>query len=360
MRHKSEQASEIQIQAASWHTKIDDGKLSAEDQASFDLWINEKAEHKTAFDEINVISDNLQFLSGNILHGKDTELGAAIREAADLGASYRADKKKFITARYIAAIAASLLVVIGSFWLWQPPVPSGGSYQTAIGEQRTVMLQDGSMVTLNTNSEITVAMTEGVRRLHLIRGEVYFDVAKDKNRPFEVAVENAYVVAVGTAFNIKRQGDKTSVLVTEGVVEVKSNFVPQQIKRPTTTPPERKETLVVGEQIIFGEGKFERLQLENNMIDLRISWRKGKIFFDEVSLSEVVEEIQPYMTEKIVIADEDVGRLIAGGMFNVGKMNSFFNALETALPVEIVREKGVIIIMRRLSGNVKVKQNTEL
>jgi len=101
-------------------------------------------------------------------------------------------------------------------------------------------------------------------------------------------------------------------------------------------------------------------QIEDNVIDLRILWCKGKIFFDAVSLSEVVEEIQPYMTEKIVIADAEVGRLIAGGMFNVGKINSFFNALETALPVEIVREKGVIIIMRRLSGNVRVKQKAQL
>lgn len=351
MKKIHKQMNDIHDQAAYWFTRFESGQITAGQRLAFERWVNERPQHLRAFEEIETLSGAMQALSEDLRRrkpGHETALRSDVMENAALLDAHRARKNRFSLFRQAASIAATFLVVIAGVWLWQSASLNGDPdlYRTAIGEQKTVMLSDGSMVTLNTNSEISVAMTDNIRRLHLKRGEVYFEIAKDKNRPFEVAVQNAFVKAVGTAFNIKQNGDQITVLVTEGVVEVKSNFAPL-LTPSSASSPKKKETLVVGDQIIFGAKEMERISLEDDLVSRKTLWRKGRIILDEKSLAEIVREIQPYIAEKIVIADEEVAAFTAGGVFKMGEINSFFGALEAALPVTIVREKGVIILMRR-------------
>ncbi|PCI47747.1 MAG: hypothetical protein COB49_06875 [Alphaproteobacteria bacterium] len=350
MKKMHKKINDIHDQAAYWFTRFESGLITAGQRLDFEAWVNENPQHLRAFEEIETLSGAMQALSEDLKRrspDKETSLRGDVLKNAALLDAHRARKKRFILFRRAASIAASILVVFAGVWLWQSSSLNGADlYRTAVGEQKTVMLSDGSVMTLNTNSEISVAMTDNVRRLHLKKGEVYFEVAKDKNRPFEVAVQNAFVKAVGTAFNIKQQNDQISVLVTEGTVEVKSNFVPR-LASFSANSSEKKETLIVGDQIIFGQKKMERVNLESHLVSRKTLWRKGRIFLDQKSLAEIVREIQPYIADKIIIADEEVAALIAGGVFKMGEINSFFGALEAALPVTIVREKGVIILMRR-------------
>jgi len=341
-------------QAAFWVMRLESGRITADEKAAFEEWLNDKAEHLRAFEEMTVVSANMQALGQEVRHRdtrQDTALGRAVRETAARVHKHRKEKKRRFRRRQFGAIAAGIFVLAGGIWLWQASFSSREaiSYQTAIGAQKTVMLSDGSVVTLNTNSEILVAMTDNVRRLHLKRGEGYFEVAKDKSRPFEVVVKNAFVKAVGTAFNISRRDDQVSVIVTEGKVEVEANFTPLSNAAPPNSPAEKKETLVAGEQIIFGREKLKRLRLEENTISQKILWREGKIILDKISLAEIVREIQPYITEEIIIVDDEIASLRAGGVFRMGEMNSFFNALEIALPVRVIRKKDVIILTHRRS-----------
>ncbi len=356
---------DIYGQAAYWFTLFESGRTTVEQKMTFEIWVNEKAEHEKAFEEIKSLSGNMRALSVDIHNrekNQDTELSRTVRQAATRVKLLRKRKKSLSLGRRVASIAAAIIVSLGGLWLWQWPALNEGvtSYQTAIGEQKTVMLSDGSLVTLNTDSELSVAMTDNLRRLHLIRGEVYFEVAKDKNRPFEVAVQKAFVKAVGTAFNIHHRDAEVSILVTEGKVEVKSKFAPLSPAQEIKQLSEKKEFLVTGDQIIFGREKLKRIQLEEKMINRRTLWREGKIILDNKSLAEIVREIQPYTTEKIVIADEEVAILIAGGVFKMGEINSFFNALESALPVKIVRQKGIIILTRRQDKGQHTKQRREI
>ncbi len=348
--------SDIYKKAAFWHTAFEAGEFSPQEQKAFDLWLAQKTDHNIAFDEMNIMSRNLSFyapaykqglMSGT---GGDPELTAMIQNAIDIREAYQ--EKEAIgnrVFRYAASIAAVLLLMLGSFGLWQYVIQPKAvtTYQTATGEQRREMLSDGSVIMLNTNSEIAVAMTDEVRRIQLKKGEVYFDVAKDQKRPFEVTVGDTYVRAVGTAFNIWQREAEISVLVTEGKVEVKSESVPAEQNSANSVSLPGKTQLEVGDQIILGDSKFERLHLDDQLLQREVLWQKGQIIFDQKTLREIVRGVQPYIKDKIVIADEEVEKLVAGGMFNVGKINSFFSVLEAALPVSITYEDDVIIIMRR-------------
>ncbi len=348
---------DLHDKAAFWFTRFESGQITNEQRKAFEIWINENPAHLAAFEEIEALSANMKAISKNHRQhnpDKTTEFGAAVIETAALVRAHRIHKEGYTIRRKLAAVAATILILMSGVWFWQSPASKYGvtSYQTAIGEQKMIMLSDGSVMTLNTNSEISVAMTDNIRRLHLMRGEVFFKVAKDKSRPFEVAVQNAFVRAVGTAFNIRQRGAQVSVLVAEGTVEVKSSFTPLAIAQDKESLSEKKELLMAGDQITFGREKLQRVQLESELVSRTLLWREGRLILDEKSLAEIIREIQPYIVEKIIIADDGVAQLVAGGVFRLGEVNSFFDALEVALPVKIVREKDVIILARRQQKNL--------
>ena len=126
--------------------------------------------------------------------------------------------------RWLGWATAALLVVSLSvvFTVFQQPQQSQDArvlrYITQVGEQKTVELADGSKVTMNTGSRLLVDMSDALRRVILERGEAYFDVATDPQRPFKVDVGGRAVTVLGTEFNIQRSADSFTLAVIEGVV----------------------------------------------------------------------------------------------------------------------------------------------
>src|SRR3981189_822736 len=95
---------------------------------------------------------------------------------------------------------------------WTAWSQQGTSYRTAIGGIAAISMKDGSTVTLNTNSDIRVALSETERRVDLEKGEAFFEVAKDPNRPFVVRVGDQRVIAVGTKFSVRREPNHVRVI----------------------------------------------------------------------------------------------------------------------------------------------------
>src|SRR3984893_17167442 len=118
----------------------------------------------------------------------------------------------------LSAAAALLLAVGGSLYLAFDP--NGESYATPAGGLASVPMPDGSHVTLNTDSQIRIALTDTERRVELGHGEAFFEVSKDPKRPFVVRAGDKRVIAVGTKFSVRREGDDIEIVVTEGKVRV--------------------------------------------------------------------------------------------------------------------------------------------
>ena len=124
-----------------------------------------------------------------------------------------------------------------------PPIDaSNGLYITAIGEVQEQRLVDGSVLQLNTDSQVQVSYSDGMRKIRLLKGEAHFEVASNKQWPFQVYAGNGMVKAVGTAFSVRLNPEQVNVVVSEGVVDIASvmpanHTVPNQ---PATAPAERK------------------------------------------------------------------------------------------------------------------------
>jgi len=214
----------------------------------------------------------------------------------------------------IAASAAGLFVVLDG----------RTRYDTTIGEIRRLPLKDGSAVAINTATTLDVAITDTARRVTVERGEAWFQVAKDRTRPFVVEAGNVRVQAVGTAFSVRRRAEGVDIIVTEGVVEA---WV------------EGAET--ARRRIAAGSGGFVRdgsplVDLTaSSAIDRPLAWRNGKIDLVGTTLNDAVAEFNRYNARRLTIADADLGKLQVDGMFRTDDPEGFAMAVHGLLDVAV-------------------------
>lgn len=248
----------------------------------------------------------------------------------------------------LATAAIFLVAVLAGFWTMPNLVPEAGDavrmpttsyvnsrqvFQTAVGEQSTVNLSDGTQLTLNTNTLVKVAYSSSERRLDLKRGEVYIQVARDKSRPLNLHVGGKVVRAVGTAFNVKiTQDQRIEVIVTEGKVLVaaidKDAVIPGRRKGVTVQESRRKPVAISsGEKMLVGESDEQVNEVKPEEIDVSLSWRGGNLIFRGESLAEALAEIERYTPVEFVIVDENLKKLRVVGLFKAGDVEGLLTTL---------------------------------
>jgi transmembrane sensor len=228
------------------------------------------------------------------------------------------------------ALAASLLVGLtaaGSYW-W---LAGSDDYRTAIGERRVITLADGSKLSLDADSEVTVHYGKHERSLHLLGGQARFDVAHDKSRPFSVVAGNQKVIATGTAFNIDMAGPRVLVTLIEGHVVVVNET---EGGGPASLP--RTIELKAGQQLTAGPAAAPRILPAN--VQRVTAWTIGQIMFDDEPLSSVVDRVNRYGGTQVVIVDPEVGAMKISGVFNAGDTLGFVEIVTHYLPVKAVSE----------------------
>jgi transmembrane sensor len=215
---------------------------------------------------------------------------------------------------------------------------------TEIGERSIVVLPDGSKVTLNTASAVRADYSGRERRVTLVRGEAFFDVAKDPTRPFVVSARSRQVVAVGTAFDVRLQDRQLRVTLVDGRVRV---VEPSADAASASAGPELKRhpevTLEAGTALIArddGADLTERLDA-----DRATSWRTGRLVFDGDRLADVVAEMNRYSHEKLVIADASLENRKVSGVFEPANDWAFAKALEAYGIARATRQSATTIVL---------------
>jgi transmembrane sensor len=213
-------------------------------------------------------------------------------------------------------------------FLW-PQLPSDSvstQYRSAMGERRTVDLPDGSVVHLNTNSTISVTYTDDQRHVDLERGEVWFQVSPNKQRPFHVDAGEARITAVGTAFNIYLDNNSTDVTVTEGVVEVSD--IGQTDRRLRAA-----ELLLENQRLITGIDGWELSSSDD--VSKQMAWQRGELVAEEMPLPAVIEQLERYKQTRIIIADPNVAALTVSGVLQLDQPEASLSAIAVSLDLQI-------------------------
>lgn len=315
--------SSIQIEqdAAAWLAKRDGGNWTEADQAALDGWLQASTAHRVAFIRLQAVWQ--QALRLRVLkHAQPQALDSHSR-------TLRAPRW---------AIAASVVLVAGllawTAYSWLPRA----SYSTAVGGLASVPMIDGSKVMLNTNSEIRVRLTDSERRVNLDHGEAFFKVAKDPSRPFVVIAGGERIIAVGTEFSVRRDGDGVRVAVTEGVVRVEPS------RRSTGGRPPAE--LTAGSVARSGgEGVLIQHRALQEVED-SLSWRRGYLIFRDTTLAEAVAEFNRYTTSTIVIEDEEMSAMRIGGAFRSDNVDAFLRLLREGFDIQ-VEAHGEQLLLKR-------------
>ncbi len=350
----------IEEEAAAWLIKLDsDTPVSAADRQALHEWLGRSPIHR---EEINDLADFWGRM--NVL----TEL------AVPLGRSETQPERSAFTIAYrvlfslnrtsIATVVLLLgVAIVFSSWMTTDPLTtSNGLYATAVGQQQTTHLADGSVIQLNTNSQMEVAYNEHYRNIRLLQGEGHFSVTKNPDRPFRVYAGDGRIQAVGTAFSIRLQDQDVNITVTEGRVSLASfNELKTTASKAGTDNKEQGirdsraddyaenlGILEVGQNTIIKhrilkestdeQTKLDTIQtIEEQELARRLSWRKGLLIFAGESLEDVVAEIGRYTTVSIDITDPEVRAIKIGGQFKVGEIDAMFDVLEENFGLRVTR-----------------------
>ncbi len=204
-------------------------------------------------------------------------------------------------------------------------------YRTEIGEIRRLPLADGSIAAVNSASAMRVSIEDRRRTVRLDEGEAWFQVARDPERPFEVIAGSAHVVAVGTAFAVRRRERGVEILVTEGVVEIWSAVAAAQTLR---VPAGSRGFVTDG-------GQVEILSTDASGVDRALAWRSGKIDLANETLAAAAAEFNRYNRRPIVIADPRLREERFLGLFRADDPEGFAQAVHRSLnvPVSISLER---------------------
>ena len=293
--------------ALGWIACLRADSVSEEDRQAFALWLGEDDSHAQAMDEALKLWDDL---------GVFRHMPSEVPDQA-------ANSPRWLP----GSIAAAACLVLAIF-LW-PQIqndPVSSQYRSAVGERLEVELPDGSLARLNTNSRINVTYSDDERLIDLQKGEVWFKVETNKERPFHVDAGEARVTALGTAFNIRRREESTEIAVTEGVVRVTE-------LRNTAGNIASSKVLRVNQQLLAQRHGWE-IKTANDM-EQELAWQTGQLIAREMPLSQLVAELQRYSNTKIFISDPMLANRTVSGVFELDKPQVSLEALAISLGLAV-------------------------
>lgn len=312
--------------AAGWFARVQAGSLSDAERRDFERWRAADQENALAYAQCELAWE----LTGALTNEAEfTHGGAPAADTASHGMALR-------DWRIWGSVAAS--VTLATTLVLTADVNSGQRYQTDIGEQRVVHLEDGSSVMLNTNSILAVSYSRSQRSLVLERGEAFFSVAKNPDRPFVVDVGGTEVRALGTAFNIEKQHDNVEVAVTQGLVEVSAQRRFWQDANRTRLQP--------GQGVIWHASvSTERLTPTPMDLERVTAWQARKLYFDNDRLADALAEYNRYTKRQFVLVEDTLADQRISGVFNVGDDKALTFALEKSLGARIVATDNRVLVL---------------
>lgn len=323
----------IKETAAYWAMRLSSPDCGPADRAAHAAWLEDDPAHAEAF------ARTQRALQTVDRHANAPEIEAMSRKVLQETESANGNRR-----RWAAGIAAALLLIVGvafSLRIFGPVdemmvADASEFYETAIGERSTVVLNDGSTVTLNTNSRIDVAFAPGRRDIKLARGQALFEVAKDAARPFVVEAGNQRITALGTAFDVRfDKADEVKVVLVEGRVAV-DELIPSASGSAFLPVPEKHIEMTAGEKLVAAANVPRTPEPAD--VEEATSWRDGRLLFRSEPITSVVAEVNRYSTEQIRLSDDPrFGELIVNGVFDAGQSRSILLALETMHPIDAQR-----------------------
>lgn len=350
--------------ASDWFVRTRDRELSRAERREFVRWLRESPVHVLEYLAIARLWGDVAELDGLSADGSSpliadnvVDLGARAESGGPMEATETATRQAPVSqwgSPRPLSVAASLLAVaflgVTGWWLADSSLQS---HVTVRGEQRSLVLDDGTLVEMNTSSEIRVDYDSSARYVTLVQGEVFFDVREDAARPFVVRAGESEIRVHGTRFNVYMHARETTVTVLEGNVTVFTALLsgddPEAAGAvvefdPSGRPGGESVRLVGGEQAVIDNETRQIATAALTDPEQAPAWTDRRLVFNESPLDQILAEFSRYNEFDYAISSEDVGTLKFTGVFDTQDPESFISYLEFYSEVSVTRSNGVVVV----------------
>ncbi len=310
-------------EAAIWHAKLMSGAMTVDERAALARWLEAAEANFAAFERLEGTLSATDASAQTILSEKfENELYDEVQNS---------------TAWRVPALAASIafafLTLSATIFFNYSSRPEALTYATAVGETRSVNLDDGSIINMNTDTALVVEYTRSERVISFDEGEAIFNVERNKDKPFIVELPVVEITVTGTTFNVLSSKKDTEIFVVSGTVQVK----------PIS---DQALTLSGGDSIhINGNGDAGAIT-PFDPIDT-LAWTTGKLRFTQAPLHEVVEELNRYFNKKIILQDASLSMLPVTGEFDATDQTAAIDAITLIFDLNNQFENGAFILSKK-------------
>lgn len=320
-------AADIESRAAEWLVQRDAG--AGVDDHEFTTWLAADPRHRAAYLRLAAAWEHCANLRRLRPEGSSIDPDLLARNSR---------RRWGLRLWTPVALAAGLAAILCASW-WFAGEGGVRTYRTEIGGLSRVVLTDGSMVTLNTDTELRVRLLPRRREITLVRGEAHFAVAHDANRPFEVIAGGEVVRAVGTAFDVRLGADRAlQVVVTEGRVAVENT---------AGAGDDASATVSAGERAVVNSGRVTVDRLGPTEAVRQLAWEVGELSFQGETLKDALAEFNRYNQRKLRVEDPAIADLQIGGSFQALDVASFVAALQRSFNLTATTLPDGTILLQR-------------
>jgi transmembrane sensor len=316
----------IRAEAAVWLARLHSDQRSEEMERNFRAWLSGNAERAAAFERMT----------------NTWEATGALRTRPTLVPPEAAPQPRraipWVAAAQALAAVLVLAVLIGFAIHFTPrsEAPTTTAFETSLGERRSLQLDDGSRLVLNTDSHVSVTFTADSRIIELDRGQARFEVAKDPNRPFIVRAGGKQIVARGTQFDVRWTEERLSIVLFEGRVSV---LAAQQ------SPDRAGIRMTPGDRLQFEQPTIAIKSAPD--LEREEAWVAGRAIFERTPLRDAVAEINRYARRPLQLGDPALGELPISGTFSVDDVDAFARALADVLSLRVDDTGDTLVLSKR-------------
>lgn len=305
-------------EAINWMVKLQSGVASSQDLANCNNWREQDSQHEAAWQQLQSLAYGLKAVPSHLAH--------ATLEQANL-VKLSMSKNEKLQSRRSALKSIAILAGVGTFAFssyrfapWQQVL---ADHATEIGEQRTVMLADGTRMMLNTNSAVNIRYDKNQRLIQLIKGEVLITTAHESAeiyRPLSVQTPQGNVRAMGTHFLVRQQEGSTLAAVYVGALEIQPSKASLAIR------------LNAGQQLVFAANQADKVTPADPDLN---AWSDGVLIASNMRLADFVKELDRYWQGKIT-CDASAKDITISGVFPLKDTDKVIETLQQTLPINAV------------------------
>ena len=327
-RSPSDIAPSISEQAADWLVRLSEPGVSESHRRQFMNWLKKSPQNVEEFIAIATLHQEVGEQTSSI-----ADLIAEVGRSQDHAAvplfgdppSTNVLPGRMPRRRHyqLWAAAAGLALVAVLLLQWPFVDPPLVSHRTELGEQRSVVLADGSIITLNTLSEAAVHFDRSAREVTLVAGEAMFDVVSDAERPFIVQTGSMSLTVIGTRFAVYRKKNSTRVAVIEGVIQA----LPVRTSGEPLLVEAGMGAVATAQGVTLTDSQFD--------VEKAIAWTDRRLIFDGAPLAEVVAEFNRYNRTPLVVEDSALANRAITTVFNAHDVSALVAFLELEPDVQV-------------------------